>query len=103
MDSKAIGIDISKSTLDIYRSDTKRFWCVPNTTEGIKKLVKELSKLAPEFIVFEPSGGYERLLITFLAAEKIAFSMVNAKQIRDYARACGRLAKTDKLDAKILA
>jgi transposase len=103
MEAKSIGIDISKKTLDLYRSDTQHFWSVPNTTEGITRLVTELSQIAPDFIVFEPSGGYERLLITLLASEQLSFSMVNARQIRDYAKACGRLAKTDKLDAQILA
>lgn len=103
MEDKSIGIDISKKTLDIYCSATKRYWSIPNTPQQIGELVKELSQTNPDFIVFEPSGGYERLLMTALACEGLKFSRVNARQIRDYAKACGRLAKTDKLDAQILA
>lgn len=103
MESKSIGIDVSKGTLDIYCSFTKRYWSVPNTPECVGQLVQELSQAIPDFIVFEPSGGYERLLMATLACEGLGFSRVNARQIRDYAKACGRLAKTDKLDAQILA
>lgn len=103
MEYKAIGIDISKDKLDIYCSQTKRYWNVSNSAEHIGTLTKELSDLKPDFIVFEPSGGYERLLVTMLACQGLEFSRVNARQIRDYAKACGRLAKTDKLDAQILA
>jgi transposase len=103
MEQTSIGIDISKSTLDIYCSLAKRHWSVPNTSESIASLVKELSQINPDFIIFEPSGGYERSLMVGLAYEGLSFSRVNARQIRDYAKACGRLAKTDKLDAQILA
>jgi transposase len=103
MEYKSVGIDISKDTLDIYCSFTKRYWSIPNTPQSIEELVRELSQTSPHFIVFEPSGGYERLLMVTLACEGLHFSRVNARQIRDYARACGRLAKTDKLDAQILA
>jgi transposase len=103
MESKSIGIDISKDTLDIYCSHTKRHWSILNTPQDIKSFVEELLLINPDFIVFEPSGGYERLLMLTLACEGLAFSRVNARQVRDYAKACGRLAKTDKLDAQILS
>lgn len=103
MECTAIGIDISKDKLDVYNSQTQRYHSVPNNPEHVGLLVKELSGINPDFIVFEPTGGYERLLITMLACQGLRFSRVNAKQVRDYARACGRLAKTDKLDAQILA
>ena len=103
MEYKSIGIDISKGTLDIYCAHTKRYWSIPNTSKHIAQLVQEFSQISPDFIVFEPSGGYERLLMGTLACEGLRFSRVNARQVRDYAKACGRLAKTDKLDAQILA
>ena len=103
MEYKSIGIDISKGTLDIYCAHTKRYWSIPNTSKHIAQLVQEFSQISPDFIVFEPSGGYERLLMATLACEGLRFSRVNARQVRDYAKACGRLAKTDKLDAQILA
>ena len=103
MEQISIGIDVSKDTLDVFCSTTKRYWSVPNNPQDRLKLAKELTDLKANWIVFEPSGGYERPLMSALEAAKIDFSRVNARQIRDFARAGGRLAKTDKLDAKVLA
>lgn len=98
-----IGIDVSKATLD---------WCVgaalergqaPNTKAGRKKLVKKLAKLSPTLVVFEATGGYERGLADALEETEIPWTLVNPRTVRNFARAAGRLAKTDKLDAEILA
>jgi transposase len=103
MESIAIGIDVSKNVLDVFCSATKRHWSISNDLTDASKLAREIVSLGAQWVVFEPSGGYERNLMTALVAEGVEFSRVNARQIRDYARACGRLAKTDKLDAQLLA
>jgi len=103
MESIAIGIDISKNTLDIFCSATKRHWSLTNDLTNASILAHDIMGLGAQWVIFEPSGGYERNLISALITEGISFSRVNARQIRDYARACGRLAKTDKLDAQLLA
>jgi transposase len=99
----AIGIDVSKNILDIFCSATKRHWSISNDLVDASKLARDIMNLGAQWVVFEPSGGYERNLMSALIAEGVQFSRVNARQIRDYARACGRLAKTDKLDAQLLA
>lgn len=99
----SLGIDVSKKHLDVY--------CIPdsyssrydNTKEGLESLMEWIKGHHVNFIIFEPSGGYEKLLRFFLKEHKIAFSMVNAAQIRNFAKAKGLLAKTDKIDAMILA
>lgn len=100
----SIGIDISKGYLDVYSlpdHQSKRF---KNNESGLESFLSFLQVgKGVGFIVFEPTGGYEKRLITALFVAGFAFSMVNARQIRDFARACGKLAKTDKVDSKVLA
>lgn len=101
--NKSIGIDISKNHLDVYflpHQETKRF---DNNEAGVKELISLLAQKEPEIIVFEPTGGYERRLMITLTSTNLPFSMVNARQVRNFARACGYLAKTDKVDSKVLA
>src|ERR1044072_1343611 len=101
--NKSIGIDISKNYLDVYflqNQETKRF---ENNEVGLKELVSILKPKEAGIAVFEPTGGYERKLMATLRAINLPFSMVNARQIRNFARACGYLAKTDKVDSKALA
>jgi len=98
-----VGIDISKKTLDWCVGPALEHGQVPNTTAGRKKLVKTLTKLAPTLVVFEATGGYERGLADALEETEFPWTMVNPRMVRDFARADGRLAKTDKLDAEILA
>nr|MBA3953266.1 transposase [Rubrobacter sp.] len=106
--SRYVGIDVSKGRLDVaVRRDgthEDRFG-VANDQEGIGALV---ARLAPEerpvaLVVLESSGGFERPAATTLAREGLAVAVVNPRQTRDFARATGRLAKTDRLDAEILA
>ena len=103
MESVSIGIDISKKKLDIYCSKEQRYWSVDNSPEGRRSLAQAVIGLGAQHIIFEPSGGYEKALKESLSQHHLAFSCVNARQIRDFAKASGRLAKTDKLDAKVLA
>lgn len=98
--SRFAGVDISKDTLEVSfpgQAPTSH----PNTVAGWKPLVKALKQLAAH-VICEPSGGYERGLLEALWAADITVSLVNAARIRAFARAQGRLAKTDTIDASVL-
>lgn len=103
MDGVYTGIDVSKEFLDIavLPSQEKRRYM--NDEVSIGKLVAGLKKLSPVLVVMEPTGGLEAMVAAALAAEGINVAVVNARQVRDYARATGKLAKTDKLDALVMA
>ena len=97
----SLGIDISKHFLDVYANgSTKRY---KNAPKGIQELVIWIKKNPCDFVIFEPSGGYEKPLRCALQAQNISFSMIHAAHIRHFAKAKGILAKTDKIDASVLA
>jgi transposase len=98
-----VGIDVSKAWLDIAVHEQEEAFRTGNDDTGIASLVKRLKKLRPTLIVLEPTGGLEMLVIAELAHAGLPVVAINAKRVRDFARATGRLAKTDKLDAKVLA
>ena len=98
-----IGIDIAKNELVVHVLPTEQQLTVPNSTEGIKELVRQFKKIEPKQIVFEATGGLERELLTHLAAQGFAVTLINPKQARDLAKGLGELAKTDAVDARILA
>jgi len=98
-----VGIDVSKLHLDIAMRPTGERFRVENNDTGFAELLKRVKKLKPERIVLEPSGGYELELVQSLARAKLPVVVVNARQIRQFAQATGRLAKTDELDADVLA
>jgi transposase len=93
------GIDISKHTLDLNES-SKPF---DNTAPGCRRLIATLLRRGPVHVVCEATGGYERALVDALHEAGIPVSVVNPRQVRDFARSQGRLAKTDRIDAKVLA
>jgi transposase len=98
-----VGIDVSKASLDVaVRPSSERF-SVPNDDVGHKELRKRLLKLKPERVVLEPTGGYEARIVQVLVAAKLPVVVVNARQVRNFAQALGRLAKTDRIDADVLA
>lgn len=99
----SLGIDISKKYLDVYCLPLNFSERYENTLQGFEALLDWILKNSVQFIVFEPSGGYEKPLRVFLASKNINFSMVNASQVRHFAKAKGLLAKTDKIDALVLA
>jgi transposase len=103
MSGTYVGIDVSKERLDVavVPSGEKRQFS--NDEAGLSKLLGKLVKLSPTLVVMEPTGGFEVPLAGALAAEGLPVAVVNARQIRNYARAVGKLAKTDKLDAMIIA
>jgi len=98
-----IGVDISKERLDVHEPG-KAHTAYANDKAGITRLVKALTNLGGQaYVICEPTGGYERMLANALWKAGIAVSLVNPRQIRDFARSRGLLAKTDKLDAKTLS
>lgn len=96
------GIDISKTNLDVQvlGGVARRF---SNTPDGVASVIALLSPLLPVLVVVEPTGGYERTVVSLLGAAAIPVAVVNPRQARDFARSIGRLAKTDSLDALTLA
>jgi transposase len=94
-----VGIDVSKDWLDV---NSGRAWRVANTFSGVKKLIKELSKLNPVLVVLESTGGYENLALEALWEAKIEVARVNPRRTKCYARALGKEAKSDAIDADML-
>ncbi len=99
----SVGIDVSKGTLDVQVRPTDAQWTVANDDHGIRSLVARLQTAAPAQIVIEATGGYELAVVSALAAAGLPVIVVNPRAVRDFARATGQLAKTDQLDAGILA
>ena len=98
-----VGIDVSKAWLDIAVHEKEETFRASNDEIGIASLVKRLKKLKASLIVLEPTGGFEMLVVAQLTHAGLPVAVVNAKRVRDFARATGQIAKTDKLDAKVLA
>lgn len=98
-----IGIDVSKAALDVAAHPSQKAWQESNTAGGIDALVHRLTMLSPELIVVEATGGYENAVVAALGAAGLPIVVVNPRQVRDFAKATGKLAKTDRLDADILA
>jgi transposase len=98
-----VGIDVSKAVLDIAIAPTGEIWSVPNTADGTQLLVQRLKGLSPKLIVLEATGGLERRAVAALAGASLPVVAVNPRQVRDFAKATGRLAKTDAIDAGVLA
>ena len=98
-----VGIDIAKNGFDMAFEPKQKMQHFDNNASGIKQCQELLKKLKPALVVMEPTGGYEIDLVCELQAAGLPVAVVNARQIREFARACGLLAKTDKLDAQIIA
>ncbi len=98
-----VGIDVSKATLDVAFGADGELVQVTNDEAGIKDLVARLAKAAPELVVLEATGGYESLVAAAVAGKDIPVAVVNPRQVRDFAKATGVLAKTDRIDARVLA
>jgi transposase len=97
------GIDVSKASLDVALSPSEERWSVANDAAGVGALVPRLQALRPALVVLEATGGYERAVVAALAAAGLPVVVANPRQIRAFARAVGQLAKTDRLDAAMLA
>lgn len=98
-----VGIDVSKDRLDVHILPAGRTFTTRRDGNGVEQLVGELRQLAPVLIVLEATGGFEATVAAALAGARLRIAVVNPRQIRDFARATGRLAKTDALDAQVIA
>ena len=98
-----IGIDVSKNQLDVAVRPTNESMSFENADEGIDMLIKSLRPLQPDLILMEATGSYHQLVLGRLLACGFAAIAINPRQARDFARAIGRLAKTDRIDARVLA
>jgi transposase len=96
-----IGVDIAKHKLDVSFSD-QRVVSFENNQSAFKLLLKEIENKSQIRVVMEATGGYEKPLAHFLQGQGVAVSIVNAKRVRDYAKALGLLAKNDVIDAKVI-
>jgi transposase len=98
-----VGIDVAKAELVMVSRPSGDTWTSANDERGVRALVERLGTLAPELIVLEATGGYELLGVAALAAANLPVVVVNPRQVRDFAKATGQLAKTDRIDAGVLA
>jgi transposase len=98
-----IGIDIAKDSMEVTIHENKECWNFANNEKGLTKLVTKVRKLSPCLIVMEATGGYEITVAAELQSNGFPVAVVNPRHIRDFARSAGILAKTDTLDARVIA
>ncbi|HJT08023.1 MAG TPA: IS110 family transposase [Stellaceae bacterium] len=98
-----IGIDVAKDRLDVHLRPSGESFAVARDGEALAGLVERLQALAPALVVMEATGGYETVVASALGAAHLPLAVVNPRQIHDFARATGKLAKTDRLDAAAIA
>ncbi|WP_408895628.1 IS110 family RNA-guided transposase [Rhodovastum atsumiense] len=98
-----VGIDVAKKHLDVHVLPAATSFRVDRDGAGLDDLRDRLQGLSPALIILEATGGYEKVVLATLAGAGLPVLAVNPRQIRDFARACGRLAKTDQLDAAVIA
>lgn len=98
-----VGIDISKRQLDVAITPGDRTFTCSNNEAGIRQLVRRLQKLNPRIILLEATGGYEFLIVAALREAELPACFINPKLVRNFARSAGIAAKTDRLDAQVLA
>ena len=99
-ESTYVGIDVAKAPVDVAVRPTGQRWRVSHDEAGIRQLVARLKTLEPVMVLLETSGGLELPLVAALAAAALPVVVINPRQVRDFARATGTLAKTDALDAR---
>ncbi len=98
-----VGIDVSKSPLDVAIGTMGEYWQASNDLVGIQRTIGRLLNIQPVLIVVESTGGLEKALITELYKAELPFALVQPRRVREFARSIGLLAKTDKIDARLLA
>lgn len=98
-----VGVDVSKKTFDVVTLPGGEWQGLRNDAEGIRSFRDQMLVLRPKLIVMEATGGYERELAVALALAGLAVAVVNPRQVRDFAKAIGKLAKTDRVDAGVIA
>jgi hypothetical protein len=97
------GVDVSKTHLDVATTASSQSWRVANEPDGVEVLVEQLRAIEPVLVVMEATGGFEVAAAAALAAADLAVVIANPRQVRDFAKSTGQLAKTDAIDAHILA
>ena len=102
-EARFVGIDVSKAQLDVAVRPTGKRWTLPYDQTGIEGLIPQIVDLEPALVLLEATGGLELPLVAALAAAALPVVVVNPRQVRDFAKATGTLAKTDTLDAGVLA
>ena len=103
MERTFVGIDVAKEQLDVHVRPSDERFQVGRDDAGLAELVARLQPLGPRLVVLEATGGYEIPVAAALASAGVPVAVVNPRQIRDFARATGQLAKTDALDARLMA
>ena len=98
-----VGVDVGKKWLDVAVHESDESWRVSNDLEGIEQLEKRLQGMGATLVVFEATGGLEMAAVLGLSSAGLAVAVVNPTRVRDFARATGVLAKTDKIDARVIA
>ena len=98
-----VGIDVAKERLDVHLRPTGETFSIGHDEAGLVALTERLVPCAPAIVVLEATGGYEVTVAAALASARLPIAVVNPRQIRDFARATGQLAKTDALDARVIA
>ena len=98
-----VGIDVSKAQVDVAVRPTGQRWAASYDETGVEELVSQMVEIGPAMVLLEATGGLELPLVAALAAAALPVVVVNPRQVRDFARATGTLAKTDALDAAVLA
>jgi len=98
-----VGIDVAKAYLDVAVRPVPEHWREVQSSTGIRALVRRIASLRPALVVLEATGGYEAAVARSLRLAHVPVAVVNPRQVRDFARASGTLAKTDQLDARVLA
>lgn len=98
-----VGIDVAKAHWDVAIQDHQQVVRYSSNVEGCRQLLEMIAKLPDVHVCVEATGGYERMLVAALRQQAVAVSIINPRQIRDFARAAGQLAKTDTIDARIIA
>jgi transposase len=103
MDAIVVGIDVSKDRLDVAVRPSGELFVVGRDAEGLQSLIERLARLSPAIIAVEATGGFETVVAASLAAARLAVAVVNPAQVRAFAQALGRRAKTDPIDAGVIA
>ena len=98
-----VGVDVSKDNLDVAIGSEKQILTFANDQKGVDALIEKLNRIGPELIVFESTGGYERLAASLFVEAGLPVVIVNPRQVRDFAKSAGILAKTDAIDARAIA
>ena len=102
--SRFIGVDVASKKIDIYDSKTKQHACFENTSEDLQRFLRTIVRSKKSIlVVMEATGGYERLLVDLLQEHDIACAVANPLQVRNFARGCGLIEKTDQIDAAMIA